>query len=88
MRKIIFVFLIQQKQKGDKSQAADVIRNWLRNRSTLDFLIAWEELYNPNFKVFESEHFRKQVGLLTFTEENKMNINCDKLIYRNTHSNS
>ena len=31
------------------------------------FLIAWEELYNPNFKVFESEHFRKQVGLLTFT---------------------
>ena len=27
----------------------------------------WEQLYNPNFKVFESEHFRKQVGLLTFT---------------------
>jgi len=24
-------------------------------------------MYNPNFKVFESEHFRKQVGLLTFT---------------------
>jgi hypothetical protein len=39
----------------------------LRNRSTLDFLTAWEQLYNPNFKVFESEHFRKQVGLLTFT---------------------
>lgn len=39
----------------------------MRNRSTLDFLTAWEELYNPNFKVFESEHFRKQVGLLTFT---------------------
>ena len=55
------------KAKSDKSRAADVIRNWLRNRSTLDFLIAWEELYNPNFKVFESEHFRKQVGLLTFT---------------------
>ena len=55
------------KAKSDKSRAADVIRNWLRNRSTLDFLTAWEELYNPNFKVFESEHFRKQVGLLTFT---------------------
>lgn len=24
-------------------------------------------MYNPNFKVFQSEHFRKQVGLLTFT---------------------
>ena len=55
------------KAKSDKSRAADVIRNWLRNRSTLDFLTAWEQLYNPSFKVFESEHFRKQVGLLTFT---------------------
>lgn len=39
----------------------------MRNRSTLDFLTVWEQLYNPNFKVFGSEHFRKQVGLLTFT---------------------
>ena len=55
------------KFKSDKSRSADIIRNWLRNRGTLDFLTAWEQLYNPNFKVFESEHFRKQVGLLTFT---------------------
>ena len=30
-------------------------------------MTTWEQLYNPNFKVFESEHFRRQVGLLTFT---------------------
>ena len=24
-------------------------------------------VYNPDFKVFESEHFKKHVGLLTFT---------------------
>jgi len=30
-------------------------------------LATWEEIYNPNFKVFESEHFKKQAGLLTFT---------------------
>ena len=53
------------KDKGPR--AADVIRNWLRNRSTLEFLSTWEVLYNEYFKVFESEHFRKQVGLLTFT---------------------
>ena len=23
-------------------------------------------MYNPNFKVFESEHFKKDVGLVTF----------------------
>lgn len=28
------------KAKSDKSRAADVVRNWLRNRSTLDFLTA------------------------------------------------
>jgi len=53
--------------KSDESRAADVVRNWLRNRRTLEFLSTWEEIYNPNFKVFESEHFKKQAGLLTFT---------------------
>ena len=53
--------------KSDDSRAADVVRNWLRNRRTLEFLSTWEEMYNPNFKVFESEHFKKQAGLLTFT---------------------
>ena len=45
--------------KSDDSRAADVVRNWLRNRRTLEFLATWEEIYNPNFKVFESEHFKK-----------------------------
>ncbi len=53
--------------KSDNSRAADVVRNWLRNRTTLEFLATWEEIYNPEFKVFESEHFKKQAGLLTFT---------------------
>ena len=53
--------------KSDNSRAADVIRNWLRNRSTLEFLSTWEEMYNLRFKVFESEHFKKDVGLVTFT---------------------
>ena len=53
--------------KSEYSRAADVVRNWLRNRTTLEFLATWEEIYNPEFKVFESEHFKKQAGLLTFT---------------------
>jgi len=53
--------------KSENSRAADVVRNWLRNRSTLEFLSTWEEIYNPDFKVFESEHFKKDVGLVTFT---------------------
>ena len=53
--------------KAKGSRAADVIRNWLRNRSTLEFLSTWEYIYNPDFKVFESEHFKKEAGLVTFT---------------------
>ena len=55
------------KAKSDSARAADVVRNWLRNRGTLEYLAVWEQIYNPQFKVFESEHFKKQVGLLTFT---------------------
>ncbi len=53
--------------KSDSVRAADVVRNWLRNRGTLEYLSVWEQIYNPEFKVFESEHFKKQAGLLTFT---------------------
>ena len=55
------------KAKSNSARAADVVRNWLRNRGTLEYLSVWEQIYNPNFKVFESEHFKKQAGLLTFT---------------------
>ena len=50
-------------EKSDNSRAADVIRNWLRNRSTLEFLSTWEEIYNPDFKVFEFDHFKIEAGL-------------------------
>lgn len=49
--------------KSDNSRAADVIRNWLRNRGTLEFLSTWEEIYNPDFKVVEFDHFKNDAGL-------------------------
>ena len=52
--------------KSDDSRAADVIKNWLRSRSTLEFLGAWEQIYNYDFKVVEFDHFKQQAGLHTF----------------------
>jgi hypothetical protein len=52
--------------KSDHSRAADVVKNWLRNRNTLEFLGTWEEIYNSNFKVVEFDHFKQQAGLHTF----------------------
>ena len=53
--------------KSDNSRAADVIKNWIRNRNTLEFLGTWEQIYNPNFKVVEFDHFKQEAGLHTFT---------------------
>jgi len=33
------------KAKETASRAADVIKNWLRNRYTLEFLGTWEQIY-------------------------------------------
>lgn len=55
------------KVRTDSTRAADVIKNWLRTRSTLEFLGTWEILYNPDFKVVEFDHFKGDAGLHTFT---------------------
>ena len=52
--------------KSDESRAADVIKNWMRNRNTLEFLGTWEQIYNNDFKVVEFDHFKQQAGLHTF----------------------
>ena len=52
--------------KESESRAADIIKNWLRNRYTIEFLGTWEMIHNPNFKVVEFDHFRMQAGLPKF----------------------
>jgi len=45
----------------------DVIRNWLRNRNTVEFLGVWERLNNPGFNPVEFDGIRIQAGLNSFT---------------------
>ena len=52
--------------KQSESRAADVIKNWIRTRYTIEFLGTWEMIHNPNFKVVEFDHFRMQAGLPSF----------------------
>ena len=54
------------KAKTGESRSADVVKNWLRNRNTLEFLGTWEMIYNSDFKVVEFDHFKSEVGLHTF----------------------
>ncbi len=41
---------------------ADVVKNWMRSRSTLDFLGLWEKLNNPDFKLVEFDQFKNEAG--------------------------
>lgn len=52
--------------KGDSKRAADVIKNWLRNKNTVEYLGYWEQLNNPDFKVVEFDHFRNEAGTNAF----------------------
>lgn len=51
----------------DAERTDDLIRNWLRNRNTIEFLGIWEHLNNPDFKPVEFDGFRKLAGLNSFT---------------------
>jgi hypothetical protein len=39
------------------NEPKDVVKNWMRNRSTIEFLGLWEQINNPNFKVVEFDSF-------------------------------
>ena len=52
-------------KEGD-NRSADIIKNWLRNRYTIEFIGTWEVIHNPNFKVVEFDHFRMSAGLPSF----------------------
>ena len=54
------------KTKENDSRAADVMKNWIRNRGTIEFIGTWEKIHNPNFKVVEFDHFKMNAGLTNF----------------------
>ena len=39
-----------------------IIANWMRNRSTIEYLGLWEQLHNPNFKPIEFDRFKNEAG--------------------------
>ncbi len=45
---------------------ADIVKNWLRSRSTIEFLGLWEKLNNPDFKLVEFDQFKNEAGVNYF----------------------
>ena len=55
------------KAKEGNSSSKDIIKNWIRNRKTLEFIGTWEILYNANFNRVEFDSIKANAGLHTFT---------------------
>jgi len=66
-----FISLTDIARHKDVLNTDDIIKNWLRNRNTVELLGFWEQLYNPNFKPLEFEGFRKLAGLNSFVLSSK-----------------
>ena len=53
--------------KYKSSDPNDVIKNWMRLRSTLEYLGLWEKINNPNFKGVEFDPLLAEAGSNAFT---------------------
>ncbi len=61
-----FISLTDIARHKDPLHTDDIVKNWMRNRNTIELLGFWETIYNPDFKPVEFDGFRKQAGLNSF----------------------
>ena len=62
-----YICLTDLAKKKNNKDPNQVIANWMRTRTTIDYLTTWEELNNPKFNPLEIEGFRKDCSLNSFT---------------------
>lgn len=53
------------KYKNSK-EPKDIIKNWIRNRNTIEYLGLWERINNPKFKLVEFDQFKYNSGSNSF----------------------
>ena len=61
-----FISLTDIARYKNADEPKDVVKNWLRNRNTIEFLGAWEKINNPDFKGVEFDSFKMEAGLNSF----------------------
>jgi hypothetical protein len=61
-----FISLTDIARFKNPERSDDLVRNWLRNRNTVEFLGIWEKLHNPDFNSVEFDGIKIQTGLNSF----------------------
>ncbi len=62
-----YISLTDLARRKNPYEPKDVVKNWMRLRSTIEFLGLWEHLYNPEFKGVEFDTFKNEAGSNSFT---------------------
>lgn len=62
-----FISLTDIARAKNSDEPKDVVKNWLRSRTTIEFLGLWEKINNKSFKGVEFDSFKKEAGLNSFT---------------------
>ena len=75
-----FICLTDIARVKNADRSDDLVRNWLRNRNTVEFLGIWEQLNNPGFNSVEFDGIRMQAGLNSFALTPKQWIEKTKAI--------
>src|SRR5690606_6674805 len=61
-----FISITDIAKYKNPNNADDVIKNWMRNRNTIELLGLWETIHNPDFKPVEFDGFRREARLNSF----------------------
>lgn len=61
-----FISITHIARYRDAERSDYILQNWLRNRSTIEFLGLWEQLHNPGFNSIEFDGIRASAGLNSF----------------------
>ncbi len=75
-----YISLTDMARHRDKDRTDYIIQNWMRTRSTIEFLGIWEKLNNPDFNPIEFDVFRMQSGLNNFILTSKQWIEKTRAI--------
>ena len=59
--------LVSLARQKNSLEPKDVVKNWMRQKNTLEYLGLWERLHNPNFKGVEFDPLLAEAGSNSFT---------------------
>ncbi len=61
-----YISLTDIARHKNSNEPKDVVKNWMRSKSTIEFLGLWEKINNPNFKGVEFDSFWQEAGANAF----------------------